>query len=76
MIRRLTGEWRALIEPRVGKEETATAMKAASIPTLSFFFLLGLSNAIAGLGLLAKSAPAIIGAMIVAPLMTPIRGLS
>lgn len=54
----------------------ATEMKAASFPTVSFFVLLALATAIATFGLLANSAPAIIGAMIVAPLMTPIMGLS
>jgi uncharacterized hydrophobic protein (TIGR00271 family) len=73
---RLTGEWRALLEPRIAPEQIATEMKAASFPTTSFFTLLALSCAIATLGLLANSAPAIIGAMIIAPLMTPIMGLS
>ncbi len=73
---RLTGEWRTMVEPRVAVEEFATTMKAASIPSISFFFLLVLSSAIATFGLLANSAPAIIGAMIIAPLMTPIMGLS
>ena len=76
LFRRLTGEWRTMTEPRVAAEEVATAMKAASIPSMSFFFLLMLSSAIATFGLLANSAPAIIGAMIIAPLMTPIMGLS
>ena len=73
---RLTGEWQPLFEPRIASEQMATEMKAASIPTMSFFFLLALSSAIATFGLLANSAPAIIGAMIIAPLMTPIMGLS
>ena len=51
-------------------------MKPASLPRISFFVLLALSCAIATFGLLANSAPAIIGAMIIAPLMTPIMGLS
>ena len=65
-----------MVEPQVPAEEVATAMKAASLPSMSFFFLLLLSSAIATFGLLANSAPAIIGAMIIAPLMTPIMGLS
>jgi hypothetical protein len=59
---RLTGEWRMMTESRVAAEEVATVMKAASIPSMSFFFLLMLSSAIATFGLLANSAPAIIGA--------------
>ena len=71
-----TMEWKTMVEPRVAAEEIATTMKAASIPSVSFFFLLLLSSAIATFGLLANSAPAVIGAMIIAPLMTPIMGLS
>ncbi|SHH94210.1 DUF389 domain-containing protein [Ferrimonas marina] len=73
---RLTGEWHPYIEARIPKVEMAKAMKSASIPSMAFFFLLGLSAAIATFGLLANSAPAIIGAMIIAPLMTPIMGLA
>ena len=73
---RFTGDWRANLEPRISPEQIATEMEAASLPTTSFFVLLALSCAIATFGLLANSAPAIIGAMIIAPLMTPIMGLS
>jgi len=73
---RLTGDWRPHIEPRVAADEVDAAMTAASIPSLSFFFMLTLASAIATFGLLANSAPAIIGAMIIAPLMMPIMGLS
>ena len=76
LFNRLTGEWRTMTEPRGAAEDVATAMKSASIPSMSFFFQLMLSIAIATFGLLANSAPAIIGAMIIAPLMTPIMGLS
>ncbi|MEN8133611.1 MAG: hypothetical protein ABFS45_26295, partial [Pseudomonadota bacterium] len=51
LFRRLTGEWRTMTEPRVAAEEVATVMKAASIPSMSFFFLLMLSSAIATFGL-------------------------
>jgi uncharacterized membrane protein len=76
MFHRLSGEWRPLLEPRVASEQIATEMKAASFPNISFFVLLAVASAIATFGLLANSAPAIIGAMIIAPLMTPIMGLS
>jgi uncharacterized hydrophobic protein (TIGR00271 family) len=76
MLHRFAGEWKPLLEPAIPPEQMATEMKAASFPTISFFFLLALSAAIATFGLLANSAPAIIGAMIIAPLMTPIMGLS
>lgn len=76
ILLRLTGEWIPLLEPRIPSEQIASEMKMASIPTLSFFVLLAVASAIATFGLLANSAPAIIGAMIIAPLMTPIMGLS
>jgi uncharacterized hydrophobic protein (TIGR00271 family) len=69
-------ERKLLSEPLIAPEQLAKEMKAASVPTISFFTLLALSSVIATLGLLANSAPAIIGAMIIAPLMTPIMGLS
>jgi uncharacterized hydrophobic protein (TIGR00271 family) len=76
MLHRSTGNWKALREPVIPFEQIAAEMNAASFPTVSFFFLLALSAAIATFGLLANSAPVIIGAMIIAPLMTPIMGLS
>lgn len=48
----------------------------SSSPNISFYAMLSLATAIATFGLLSNSAPAIIGAMIVAPLMSPIIGLS
>ena len=51
-------------------------MREASLPSSSFFLMLGLAGAIATFGLIANSAPAIIGAMIIAPLMNPIMSLS
>lgn len=75
-LRRLTGDWRTLVEAPVAPDVLDRDMQVASIPTLAFFFLLTLSSVIATFGLLANSAPAIIGAMIIAPLMTPIMGLS
>jgi uncharacterized hydrophobic protein (TIGR00271 family) len=41
---------------------------------IDFFALIGLSTAIASLGLLQNSAAVVIGAMLVAPLMTPMIG--
>ena len=73
---RFIGDWKTLLEATIPPEQMTTEMKVASFPTISFFFLLALSTAIATFGLLANSAPAIIGAMIIAPLMTPIMGLS
>ena len=57
-------------------EELSPVMERASLPSFSFFFMLGLASTIATVGLIQNSAPAIIGAMIIAPLMSPILGLS
>lgn len=51
-------------------------IETTSVPSLNFYFMLGMATAIATFGLLSNSAPAIIGAMIVAPLMSPIVGFS
>ena len=69
-------DWRPYIEKPIPDDELNTVMRQASIPTFGFFFLLILSTAIATLGLISNSAPAIIGAMIIAPLMGPIMGFS
>ena len=47
----------------------------ASKPGLSFFLLVFLSCVIATLGLVANSTAIVIGAMLVAPLMSPILGI-
>jgi uncharacterized hydrophobic protein (TIGR00271 family) len=47
----------------------------ASSPKSSFFFLVVLSSTIATLGLIINSAAVIIGAMLLAPLMTPLIGI-
>jgi uncharacterized hydrophobic protein (TIGR00271 family) len=51
-------------------------MQQASIPSFGFFFMLALATVIATFGLISNSAPAIIGAMIIAPLMAPIMSLA
>jgi uncharacterized hydrophobic protein (TIGR00271 family) len=43
-------------------------------PDIDYFVLIGLAAAIAALGLLADSAAVVIGAMLVAPLMSPMAG--
>ncbi len=74
--RRLTSDWAPYIEDPVPEEEVQTLMQQASIPSFGFFFMLALATAIATFGMLANSAPAIIGAMIIAPLMAPIMSLA
>ena len=74
--RTMTGNWKPLAEAPVPAEEVDLQLRQASIPSWGFFFMLLLSSAIATFGLLSNSAPAIIGAMIIAPLMAPILGLA
>lgn len=62
----LSSERRKVIQEQLGEE---------SSPDFDFFLLTLLSSVIATLGLLTDSAATIIGAMLVAPLMTPIIGL-
>ena len=72
----LTGQWKTLIEKPVTEVELGRVMAQASIPYFGFYLMLGLATVIATFGLLTNSAPAIIGAMIIAPLMAPILSAS
>lgn len=47
-----------------------------SEPALRFYILVAVSTLIASFGLIANSTAVVIGAMLVAPLMTPIFGIS
>ncbi|UCH60549.1 MAG: DUF389 domain-containing protein [Anaerolineales bacterium] len=74
---RLRHLWRKLV-PRIDLErrgEVQVLMRESSNPDFDFFLLVTLSCVIATLGLLTDSAAVIIGAMLVAPLMSPIIGL-
>lgn len=51
-------------------------LSQASSPNFDFFLLVVLSSSIATFGLITDSAAVVIGAMLVAPLMSPILGLS
>lgn len=57
-------------------QQLQTELLMESTPDLSYFVLIVSSCAIATFGLLSNSAAVIIGAMIIAPLMLPIRGLA
>lgn len=67
------------ILPRLNVEEQLDlreAMRDSARPGANFFVLIVLSSIIAALGLLLNSAAVVIGAMLVAPLMSPILGFS
>jgi len=76
MISRLFGDWRHLVEKPASAEDVEPAVERGSIPAYAFYFLLASSAVIATFGLLANSAAVIIGAMIIAPLMSPIISMS
>ncbi|MCL7454243.1 MAG: universal stress protein, partial [Anaerolineae bacterium] len=56
--------------------EVYKAIRDGAQPSVDFFVMIGLSAAIAAIGLLQNSPAVIIGAMLVAPLMAAIFGLS
>ncbi|HBB33173.1 MAG TPA: TIGR00341 family protein [Cyanobacteria bacterium UBA8803] len=72
---RFKGVTRTRVQP-VELQQLQTELLAESTPDLSYLVLIVGSCAIATFGLLSNSAAVIIGAMIVAPLMLPIRGLA
>ena len=58
------------------RQEVLDELEQSSSPGFDYFLLVVLSCSIATFGLLTNSAAVIIGAMLVAPLMAPILGLS
>ncbi|MGF1504153.1 MAG: TIGR00341 family protein [Anaerolineae bacterium] len=54
------------------QDDLVERMRSAALPSVNYFVLIFLSAMIATLGLLLNSAAVIIGAMLVAPLMSPI----
>ena len=75
-ILRWFGDWRHLVEKPVSAQAAGRAVEPGSLPTFAFYLILACSAVIATLGLLADSAAVIIGAMIVAPLMSPVISMS
>lgn len=57
------------------RSEIVEDIRTASTPGFDYFFLVILSGSIATLGLINNSPAVIIGAMLVAPLMSPILGI-
>ena len=76
-LRKRLGQWLDVAIPqmdrshRIGLYET---LQSGSVWNFDFMTLISLSTGIAALGLLQDSAAVVIGAMLVAPLMTPILG--
>jgi uncharacterized hydrophobic protein (TIGR00271 family) len=69
--------WGRIIRPITPERraDVRIQLREASSPDFDYFLLVVLSSVIATLGLLVNSAAIIIGAMLVAPLMSPIIGL-
>ena len=69
--------FRKIVKPitRERRGEVQVQLRDSSSPDFDFFLLVVLSCVIATLGLLTDSPAVIIGAMLVAPLMSPIIGL-
>ena len=72
----LFGAGRHLIDKPILVGDVKKVVEKGSIPAFGFFFMLAASGSIATFGLLSNSAAVIIGAMIVAPLMSPIISLA
>ncbi len=75
--RRAWGRVFGLLRPLTIQEqaEVQRTIRRGSQPSADFSVMLTLASALAALGLLMDNAAIIIGAMIVAPLMTPILGM-
>ena len=73
---RIYGAFSRIAPPmeREARRELAQDLEAGSKPNLEFFGLMSASAMLAAFGLLQNSAAVIIGAMLIAPLMTPIIG--
>lgn len=66
-----------LVVPQLEREnrvQLVETLQSGSVWNFDFFSLISLSTAIAALGLIQSSAAVVIGAMLVAPLMTPLLG--
>lgn len=69
--------WTDSITPPLTRSERIVLqedLELGSIPSLEFLALISASSMLAAFGLLQNSAAVIIGAMLIAPLMTPILG--
>ena len=70
------GEWHWLEQKPLPLKILNRSLWRTAEPSFNYYIMLFLSGVIATLGLLAGSTAAIIGAMIVAPLMGPIVGMA
>jgi len=69
--------WAATVAPPMDRQERVDLsqdLQSGSAPNLEFFGLISAAAMLAAFGLVQNSAAVIIGAMLIAPLMTPIIG--
>jgi uncharacterized hydrophobic protein (TIGR00271 family) len=71
----MAGKWLQPLDSQ-RKKDVLEELSQASSPGFDYFLLVMLSCSIATFGLITDSAAVIIGAMLVAPLMAPILGIS
>ncbi len=71
-----SGDWLWMSSKPMPLKGLNRSLWRSAEPTLSYYIMLFLSGVISSLGLLAGSTAAIIGAMIVAPLMGPITAMA
>jgi len=76
MFESSSGHWQWLATKPASINGINRLLWRESVPSLSYFVMLGLSGAISSLGLLAGSTATVIGAMIIAPLMGPMIGIA
>lgn len=71
------GQVRSALAPTQQEQrEAQTNVEAAAATSVEYLFFIILSAVVATLGLITNSAPVIIGAMVIAPLMNPVMGIS
>jgi len=78
-LREWLEHWLTLAIPQMNREERIRVfegLQSSSRWNFDFLALMALSTTIAALGLIANSAAIVIGAMLVAPLMSPLLGAS
>jgi uncharacterized hydrophobic protein (TIGR00271 family) len=77
VTRRFIGRWLSRTIPQLEREDRITLfdrLQNGSLWNFDFVALISLSTSIAALGLILSSTAVVIGAMLVAPLMTPMLG--
>ncbi len=70
------GKWKWLNSPQLSLAKMQQQYLKASLPSLGYYFLMSVAGIISTLGLLANSAAAIVGSMLLAPMMGAVLAVS